>query len=631
MRLFKQILIFLFTAVLALDASAGSVHLSVSMQRGKKTIGVGQLFYITYEVNNIDAQAQRPASVPGAKVMYFDRTGQTSRFSSINGQTSQSFTYTYTLTLRAVKEGRFSFGPVVVGGVKSNVVSYTVGKEDDNAPAQAAGSSQSQDTSSGAPKFIGKGDGNLFLRASVSKTSAYEQEALVYTVKLYTTYDRIKFIGATTAPKFEGFVVEESKNISSSLSYETYNGKTYATAVIARYIIFPQMKGTLKVIGNTYTVSVDEREYYHDPFWGNMSVSSPLQLNVTPNDLSVNVKALPQPQPLDFSGGVGQFSISSSIPKSNLLTNQAASVVYTVSGTGNLKYIKLPDLQTIYPSEFEIYSPNTDVKASVGAVNVSGYVKFDYSLMPLEEGDFVIPPVSMTYFDPVAGKYKKAVAKGFSVSVGKGKASDKSQTTLRLRFDGDLENIIASEIRKVHKPIVYVFSYWLMFIIPVVALVVAIVIYRKRLKDLSDIAGLKSRRAGKIAKTRLKKAYRCMIAHDSDHFYDEILSALWGYLAHKLKMPTSELTRDNVVAELSLNNIDEQQISLIIKLLDDVEFAKYSPDKADADMDRLYSRAVDCIESFERFMKKIPASDSKEKTLMENLTQKLDKELSDKN
>lgn len=631
MRLFKQILIFLFTVVLALDASAGAVHLSVSMQRGEKTIGVGELFYITYEVNNIDAQAQRPASVPGAKVMYFDRTGQTSRFSSINGQTSQSFTYTYTLTLRAVKEGRFSFGPVVVGGVKSNVVSYTVGKADDNAPAQAARSSQSQDTFSGAPKFIGKGDGNLFLRASVSKTSAYEQEALVYTVKLYTSYDRIKFIGATTAPKFEGFVVEESKNISSSLSYETYNGKTYATAVIARYIIFPQMRGTLKVIGNTYTVSVDEREYYHDPFWGNMSVSSPLQLNVTPNDLSVNVKALPQPQPLDFSGGVGQFSISASIPKSNLYTNQAASVVYTVSGTGNLKYIKLPDLQTIYPSEFEIYSPNTDVKASVGAVNVSGYVKFDYSLMPLEEGDFVIPPVSMTYFDPIAGQYKKTVAKGFSVSVGKGKTSDKSQTTLRLRFDSDLENIIASEIRKVHKPIVYVFSYWLMFIIPVVALIVAVIIYRKRLKDLSDIAGLKSRRAGKIAKSRLKKAYRCMIAHDSDHFYDEILSALWGYLAHKLKMSTSELTRDNVVAELSLNNIDARQISLIIKLLDDVEFAKYSPDKADADMNRLYSQAVDCIESFERFMKKIPASDSKEKTLMENLTQKLDKELSDKN
>ena len=132
----------------------------------------------------------------------------------------------------------------------------------------------------------------------MSRATAYEQEALVYTVKLYTTYDAIKFIGATAAPKFEGFVVEESKDISTSLSYETYQGKTYATAVIARYIIFPQMEGQLKVLGNTYTVSVDEREYYHDPFWGSMSVAKPLQLNVKPNDLTVNVKSLPKPVPL---------------------------------------------------------------------------------------------------------------------------------------------------------------------------------------------------------------------------------------------------------------------------------------------------------------------------------------------
>ena len=209
------------------------------------------------------------------------------------------------------------------------------------------------------PKFIGKGDGNLFLKASVSKSSAYEQEALVYTVKLYTTYDAIKFIGASAAPKFDGFVVEESKAISSQLNYETYNGKTYATAVIARYIIFPQMTGSLKVTGNTYTVAVDQREYYHDPFFGSMSYSTPLQLNVTPNDLSVDVRPLPVPKPADFSGGVGKFSISSSLKSSEFKTNQAAAIVYTVTGSGNLKYVQLPDLQSIYPSEIEIYIPST--------------------------------------------------------------------------------------------------------------------------------------------------------------------------------------------------------------------------------------------------------------------------------
>lgn len=630
MRSLKRLLLLFILSAVILPASAGSVRLSLSMQRGQREIGVGDLFYITYEVTDIDAQAQRPASAPGAKIMYFDRTSQSSRFSSVNGHTTQSFSYTYTLTLRAEKEGRFSFGPVTIGGVRSNTVSYTIGKSSSkNSPAQS-NASQSQASSSGAPKYIGKGDGNLFLRASVSKTSAYEQEALVYTVKLYTSYDRIKFIGATTAPKFEGFVVEESKSVSSSLSYETYNGKTYATAIIARYIIFPQMKGSLKVIGNTYTVSVDQREYYHDPFWGNMSVSSPLQLNVTPNDLSVNVRPLPSPQPADFSGGVGQFSISASMPKTRLLTNQPASIVYTVSGSGNLKYVRLPDLQSLFPSELEVYSPTTDVKTSVGASNVSGSVRFDYSLMPLEEGDFSIPPVTLTYFDPVAGQYRKASSRGFSLSVGKGKTSARSQTTNRLRLISDLKKADPDRISASHIPLVHSVLYWLFFAVPVFILIAAVAVYRKHLRDMADMAGLMSRKAGKIARSRLKKAYRCLAARDSEHFYDETLAAIWGYLAHRLKMPTSELNRENVAARLSSIGISESLIGKTIRLLDNVEFAKYSPDKSDADMTRIYDEAAQCIESFVRSLRKSEITESGDSDAGVSLSSKLDKELSDK-
>lgn len=309
----KHILLLMMLMLFAMASEAATVRLDVQSGRGRRVIGVGDLFYITYEVSNSEQAPEKPASVPGGKVMYFDRTGQSSSFTSVNGKTTQSYSYTYTLTVRAQTEGSYTFGPVTVDGVKSNTVSYTIGAA--AAATTPGGSNQQQQSSSDptrhnsadGPKFIGKGDGNLYLKASVNKTTAYEQEALVYTVKLYTTYDAIKFIGATAAPKFEGFVVEESKDVSNQLDYETVGGKTYATAIIARYIIFPQMEGQLKVLGNTYTVSVDEREYYHDPFWGSMSVAKPLQLNVTPNDLTINVKSLPAPQPANFSGGVGKF------------------------------------------------------------------------------------------------------------------------------------------------------------------------------------------------------------------------------------------------------------------------------------------------------------------------------------
>lgn len=585
------------------DVFAASVRLSVQSGRGRREIGVNDMFYISYEVSDLDGQPEKPASVPGAKVLYFERTGQSSRFTSVNGKTSQSFSYTYTLTLRAQKEGQYTFGPVTVGGVKSNAVSYTIGAAAANNPQQpqnggGQGTAQGRDDNSTGPKFIGKGDGNLFMKANISKSAAYEQEALVYTVKLYTTYDAVKFIGATSAPKFEGFVVEESKDVSTSLSYETVNGKTYATAIIARYIIFPQMEGQLKVLGNTYTVSVDEREYYHDPFWGNMSVAKPLQLNVTPNDLTVNVKGLPKPIPADFSGGVGDFKLTSTMPSQNFMSNQAASIVYTVTGTGNLKYVKLPDLNALFPPELEVYSPTPDVKANVGSSNVSGTARFDYSFMPLESGTFEIPAVTLVYFNPQTGKYEESTAKGYTVNVGKGTGSEKSQTRGKLAFDPDLLPVRGG-LSMTHTPYVQKFGYWLLFILPVVILLCVVTYYRAYLKANADYLAVKSRKASKMAKMRLKKAAACMKKNDRDHFYDEMLSAIWGYLGDKLKMPVSELSRQNVSETLASRGIAENNINEVINLLDECEFAKYAPSSVKADMKSVYEEGMNVINNLE--------------------------------
>lgn len=603
----------LFTVVACgLFADASSVKLTESPARGKRAIEVGDVFYIYIEVTDLRDRPSVPSSVPGAKILYFDHTAQMSQMTSVNGNVRQSTSDTWTVTLKAQKEGTFSFGPVSVGGVKSNVLRYTIGKQGSSGggrePSRQQPSAATDDDSS-KPKFIGKGDGNLFMRASVSETNVYEQQALVYTVKLYTTYDAIKFIGATAAPKFDGFVVEESKAISNSLSYETYNGKSYATAVIARYIIFPQMTGQLKVVGNTYTVSVDQREYYHDPFWGNMAVSSPLQLNVSPNDLVVNVRPLPAPKPADFSGGVGKFTLSSQLKSKDFKTNQAASIEYIVTGTGNLKYVQLPDLSTLYPAQLEVYTPTTDVKANVGSSNVSGSVSFDYSFMPLEEGTFKIPSIRLVYFNPETGKYETSESKSYDITVGKGKSSGKSQTNSRLRFDPELQDVDASDLSLVHIPYIYKWVYWLWFILPFAMLSISGIVYQNYMKSHADLAAFNSRRANKLAGRRLRKAYANMKKGNVEAFYDELLIALWGYLGDKLKMPTSELMRDNIKAVLDKNGIPEEQTAKLLESLDNCEYVKYSPDSGKASMKKSYDEAIDVINSLERSFKKIKTNE----------------------
>ncbi|MDE6237330.1 MAG: BatD family protein [Muribaculaceae bacterium] len=593
-----------------LPSFAGNVRLSVDYGRGKSGVEKGEIFYINIDVTNIESAPATPDKVPGAKVLYFERMSHSSSFSNINGQITQSTSSKYVVTLRALDEGKFTFGPVTMDGVKSNTVSYSIGKASAqhgsaaSQQAQDADNSSSQTPDSDKPKFIGKGDSNLFLRATVSQGDVYEQQALVYTVKLYTTYDAIKFIGATAAPKFDGFVVEESSDISRSLTMETYNGKSYATAVIARYVIFPQMSGQLKVTGNTYTVSVDQREYYHDPFWGSMSYSTPLQLNVTPNDLVVNVKSLPLPKPADFSGGVGSFKIDSELKGTTFKSNTAASIVYTVSGTGNLKYIQLPDLQALYPSELEVYTPTTDVKAEVGSNNVSGSVRFDYTFMPLEEGNFKIPPVKLVYFNPATGKYETATARGYDINVGKGEASAKSQVNRPRHFFSDLKSVKVNDLRKERVPMVRTFAYWLFYILPVGLFLIAFFSYRGYIRSRADMAVFNMKRADKLARKRLRKANNCMKKSNVQGFYDELLIALWGYMSDKLKMPTSELMRDNIRTVLEEKGVEESVIEGFISLLDKCEFAKYSPEGGKEGMESTYRQAIEEINQVENSFKK---------------------------
>lgn len=569
-----------------------SVRLQTPGSGGK--VAVGQKFQIIVVASGSGGDLQAP-NPQGAEVIY-----RTSNSESING----NFTSESTLTLLATTPGTYSFY-ATFGRQRSNVVKYTVtdasGSVPSSNPGNAASQSSSQSSSQtyttpqSGPQFIGKGNENMFLRASVSKTNVYEQEAIVYTIKLYTTYQYIKFLGATAAPKFEGFVIEEDKVADAQQSFENYNGRTYKAAVVCRYIIFPQKAGKLKITGNTYTVSADAMEYYNDPYFQRMVVKRPVELNITPNDLVIDVKELPSPRPANFSGGVGKFSITSSLPSQSFKTNQAAVIKYTVSGHGNLKYINLPDLSSVYPSQLEVFTPESSINASVQGSTVGGSVVFTCSFMPVETGEFSIPPVSLVYFNPETGKYETSQARGYTIKVGQGSASDKSQTVRR--FDSRL--LPVGDLSKESVPWVHTFPFWLWFIIPSFGFVIALLWWIYYMRSHSDMEALMSRRAARLARKRLRKAADCLRRGDYGKFYDEMLFALWGYMGHKLKMPTSELTRKNILEVLTAHGVAESTATRAIALIDDCEFAKYSPSKDGEGMKSVYDRGASLISSLD--------------------------------
>lgn len=581
---------------------SGNITIRLTPAQGKGKLEEGSKFYIEVEAVNCQGEWKIPQSFGGAELLFTPSQNSTTMSTSDGYKTVTQRQESLTFFLLAKKAGTYTFGPVSVGNTKSKQLKYTIvekGKGGTSGGAVSAGtassSSVSQQGYSDKPQFIGRGNEDMFLMASVSKTSVYEQEALVYTIKLYTTYNYIKFLGATSAPKFDSFVVEETKITNANLHFETLNGKTYEAAEVARYIIFPQKAGKLTIKGNTYTVSADAFEYYHDPLFQQMAVKRPVELNLTPNDLIVDVRELPSPIPSDFSGGVGKFSIKSKLPDRNIRTNAASNIIYTVSGTGNLKYLKLPELKNIFPPCLETFTPEAEADTKVEGSNVAGKVVFTCSFMPVETGSISIPELKFVYFNPETGNYETATAEGYTFTVGKGSSSDRSQSALY--FDSKL---LPTDVSKIHKNktlFVYSWGYWLWFIIPTILLVTALVMYRNYIRQHADMVGLKSRRAGKIAKRRLRKAKQCISRNDVNSFYDEMLAALWGFLSDKLKMPTSELSRNNVKEMLVSNGISEDATDKTIDLIDKCEFAKYAPSLGKSDMNEIYEKGAELIES----------------------------------
>jgi hypothetical protein len=107
-----------------------------------------------------------------------------------------------------------------------------------------------------------------------------------------------------------------------------------------------------------------------------------------------------------------------------------------------------------------------------------------------------------------------------------------------------------------------------------------------------------------MAVKRLKNAGKLLKANDKEAFYEEVLRALWGYLSDKLNIPQSNLTKDNVEAELIKYGVDESLINEFMRILNTCEFARYAPAQSSDAMDNLYELTADAIGKMENTIKK---------------------------
>ena len=594
----------------------------------KRQVMVGERFQVVFEANFEGKNFQAP-SFEGFNVLGGPFTSSSSSVQIVNGSVTRSTKNTYTFALQAAQEGTFRIGSASLT-TKGNKVSSEPFEikviPDDGSYAASSGntkgntSSQGQTQNTSDPQVSGK---DLFLKVIPSKKSVYVGEQLTLTYKLYTKVP-VSSLSVSKSPSYAGFWTKDiSDNNGGNLrqSSEYVNGVEYTTAEIQRIVLVPQRSGTLplepmsiecvaqiRTQGNSRQSNDPFDIFFNDPFF-NRNITN-VRKELSCNSLSLEVKNLPENgKPASFAGAVGNYNFKSDIDKTELKTNEAFTLTLTVTGTGNIELLKMPE--PTFPPDFEVYDPKIITTTNNTANGLSGTKKAEYLVIPRRAGSFNLTPVEFSYFNPSTGSYASLTSETYSIQVEKGAAGESDEGSI---FASNQEGIkyLGSDIRhimtgnpKLKSTGTTFFAtpgYFVALLALLLTFIVLLLVSKKREELKQDNAANRNRKATKVARGRLKKAEQYLKVKDQDKFYVEMSQALWGYIADKLGIERSKLSMDTVSETMRGKNVPDDLTQQFVDTLNSCEFARFAPGSAEEKMDDLYRRGIEVITKAEKVL-----------------------------
>lgn len=600
--------LFIFILIIpALLSSGFSNDISFQASAPEEVV-LGERFQVSFQVNARPSSFKAP-EFSGFRVLSGPSQSSSTSVQIINNQTTRTITFTYSYILESTEEGNFeipSATAIIDGkGHRSNDLSIRVVKASQQ---QSSSSQQQTQPPQGNQSQQRASADDLFIRANVSKTNPYQGEQVIITYKLYTRVS-ISQYSVDKLPSFRNFW---SENLTPSgnpqTSTEVVNGKTYRVAEIRRVAIFPQRSGELTIEPLEVELIVNlpaqrDRRSLFDEFFG--GTSRQVRQVVASNRVNLDVQPLPsQNRPANFSGMVGtDFDIQANVTPTDLQVNDVATLEFTVSGQGNIRMVETPDFS--FPANLEVFDPNISDNIRNTLSGVSGSRTFSYLMIPRTGGEFVIPSFNFVYFNPREKRYITRQTPEFSLQVEGSAApqisSGGSQEDIRM-LGQDIRFIKTGEVA-FQQPGESFYGSPMFFILIIgqfVIFMVFLIILRNQIKLRSNQQLLRTRKAEKLARKRLKKAKTYLQQNNEDAFYDEIFKALWGYLSDKLSIPVSILNKENVEGAFKTKKVPGELSENFIQTLDQCDYARFAPGETEDKMEDIYQRALETIVMIEK-------------------------------
>lgn len=605
----NRLLVFLSLILVTGLTSAQDVTLEAD---APSLVAVGEQFRLTYTINKRPSEFNPPA-FNDFEILAGPSTSSSSSIQIINGKVTQSESYTYTYILESTREGKFTIEPaeVKVGKEKlySNKLNIEVVKSANPSQSRSQGQGQNQqtqqtETSDNLP------NSDLFVNIDLNRRSSYLGEPIIATIKLYTRvgiagFEDVKF------PAFNGFWSQELETPSNiDFQRENVNGKIYNVGVIRKYLLFPQKSDKLEIdpfeLVVVYQRRVNRPQSIFDDFFGSVE-SYRKKLVSTP--INITIKDLPSDAPSSFKGAVGRFKMDASCDKKVVKTNEAITVKVKISGSGNIRLIEIPEIE--FPAGFELFDPKVTDNINSSSEGAIGSKLFEYVAIPRTPGQFKIPAIQYTYFDPVKEQYVTLKSDDLDLVV----SSDGTDSSALPIIGYGKEDIkfIGKDIRfiKTQKAQLTRNNYYFIGSLGFLSLILFIIflfiaggfMYNKHRVEMSNIMLIRNRRANKVANRRLQVASNHLKSDNKEQFYEEVHKAVWGYLSDKLSITIADLTTERVKDELRIRNIPEEAIDEFSRIISVCEYARFAPKAEQSEMSTLFDSAHIFISKLEQNIK----------------------------
>lgn len=524
-----------------------------------KEVLQGTDFSVEFVMNNIQGTNFQPPVFNNFDVI--SGPNRTSSYQNINGKVSQQLKLNY--ILRPKTPGNYIIGSAtcIYNNQKLSTLPFEIKvlKRDEKALTEL-----------GLPT-----DKELFVRMEISKDTAYIGEKVEVNFKLYTSKP-VRSYDMVSEPDYPGFFVRNKPIRNRESGVEIINGINYSTQILETRLLYPQQNGTTTFQPAEITLGLPDPNATSSYLFRSNNIPYP----VTTNSASITIVNLPANAPKSFSGAVGSCEIQSSIDKRELSTDDAITLSMTVKGNGDSKYLLPPNLSML--SAFEVYDPNTIYEDTHERFGELQTVKtFQYLLVPKISGKINLIP-EFSYYDVDKKAYITLKSDTFEINVSQGKNKVNRTLAEENTEARSLTGLLTTSTLKKGDRI-YFGGILHLSLVSIALFAVGFMIFEKR--KLDKIAGIdpsvkKRKKAKTVAEKRLTAAKNHMIHLNYSGFYNEISKSILGFIADKLNVPASEISKANVAKRLKDSGIDDHLIEKVTTILTEAEIAIFAGKKS---------------------------------------------------